>query len=165
MRRHLARATSRTRSANALVSSQDGNPSTTINPFMVMNELERWPERTTRSSPNDRKDTQGLPRPPRRRAAGVRGHHQVRGAARHQRRMKTRSNASPPTTSRTSARTRNNEKRAEPLHRVATKRPDERLMRSIEEKIDIPESRKDDFRQRDHELHRRDGDRGQEVFI
>ncbi len=37
--------------------------------------------------------------------------------------------------------------------------PDERLMRSIEEKIDIPESRKDDFRQRDHELHRRPGHR------
>ena len=32
--------------------------------------------------------------------------------------------------------------------------PDERLMRSIEKKIEIPESRKDDFRRGDYELHR-----------
>ena len=43
--------------------------------------------------------------------------------------------------------------------------PDERLMRSIEEKIDIPESRKDDFRPRDHELYRRAGGRGQALRL
>ena len=35
---------------------------------------------------------------------------------------------------------------AQPVSPAATREPDERLMRSIEEKINIPESRKDDFR-------------------
>ncbi len=38
--------------------------------------------------------------------------------------------------------------------------PDERLMRSIEEKIDIPETPQGRLPPRDHELHRRAGDRG-----
>jgi len=40
--------------------------------------------------------------------------------------------------------------------------PDERLMRSIEDKIDIPESRKDDFRRRDHETTSAARDRGRQ---
>jgi predicted Ser/Thr protein kinase len=51
-----------------------------------------------------------------------------------------------PTTSRTSAptRRRNASRTSTP---ASDDEPDERLMRAIEEKIDIPDSRKDDFRQ------------------
>ena len=51
---------------------------------------------------------------------------------------------SAPTTSTTSRRTPSAKKSATAT--PATTRPDERLMRSVEEKIDIPEGRKDDFR-------------------
>ncbi len=43
--------------------------------------------------------------------------------------------------------------------------PDERLMRSIEEKIDIPDSPQGRFPPRDHELHRRPVDRRQDVRL
>jgi serine protein kinase len=132
------RATSRTRSPTRSSATSEAS----INPFMVLNELESG-LRSTRSSPT-RRSAQALPRAARRREAGVRGHRQERGAARHL--------ADEEAIAKLCANYIDNVKAYTQKEKVKNKytgqdeEPDERLMRSIEEKIDIPESRKDDFR-------------------
>jgi hypothetical protein len=87
---------------------------------------------------------QALPRPARRGEAGVRGHRQERGPARHQRRRGRHQALCANYIDNVKAYTQ--KEKVKNRYTGQDEEPDERLMRSIEEKIDIPESRKDDFR-------------------
>ena len=138
--RHLARATSRTRSPTRW-SSDKGEGC--VNPFMVLNELEsglRHHSLITQRGAAQAHTASCWPC-----EAGVRGHRQERGPARHRRRRGRDRQALRATTSTTSRPTRRR-RRSSNKYTGQYEEPDERLMRSIEEKIDIPESRKDDFR-------------------
>ncbi len=138
--RHLARATSRTRSPTPWSRDQGEG---CINPFMVLNELEaglQAPLADHQRGPAQAA-TASCSRVVKR---GVRGHRQERGAAGHR--------ADEDAITRLCANYIDNIKAYTQREKVRNKytgqyeEPDERLMRSIEEKIDIPESRKDDFR-------------------
>jgi serine protein kinase len=134
--RHLPRYV-QDKISNALVSERG---QTSINPFMVMNELESGLAPQPHHQRGDRKRYREL----------------LRGEARSTRTSsRTRSSArSRPTRTRSRA-LRQLHRQRQGLHAEGEgqepytgqdEEPDERLMRSIEEKIDIPESRKDDFR-------------------
>jgi len=79
---------------------------------------------------------------------------QGRGAEGDQRRRRMRSVAWRPTYIE-SVRAYTQHERVRNRYTGRDEEPDERLMRSDREKINIPDSRKDDFRQENHELHRR----------
>ena len=110
---------------------------------MVLNELEKGlRHHSLITNDEQRKRYRELHR---RGEARVRGDREERGAARHQRRRRRDRQAR--------ARNYIDNIKAYTLKEKVKNRytgqdeePDERLMRSIEEKIDIPENRKDDFR-------------------
>jgi serine protein kinase len=122
--------------SNTLVSEQKEG---TISPFMVLNELESGS--TSLADQRARRQASAT-RLARCRARRVRGSSRVKFSAR-----------SRPTRRRSRSAQLHRQRQSlyaaregqEQVHRQ-DEEPDERLMRSIEEKIDIPESRKDDFR-------------------
>ena len=125
--------------SNALVAHPD---SKSINPFMVLNELESGLKH--HSLITNEEDEAGVPRAARRGEGGVREHREERSPTGHRRRR-----------GRPHAALRQLHRQRQGLHAEGkvknrftgqNEEPDERLMRSIEEKIDIPDSRKDDFR-------------------
>ena len=131
--------------SNALVCASR-RPKSYINPFMVLNELESGPQ-------NPFPHQRGRPERKRySRAAGVREgrvreHRQERGAAGHRgRRGGDCKSVCANYIDNVKAYTQREKVRKNTSSPGHDEEPDERLMRSIEEKIDIPESRKDDFR-------------------
>jgi serine protein kinase len=129
--------------SNALVNSRDGlGQVTSINPFMVLNELESGlKHHSLISSEEKRKHYREL-------LAVVKQEYEDIVKSEVQRAI----SADEESMSRLCANYIDNVKAYTQRERVKNKftgqdeEPDERLMRSIEEKIDIPESRKDDFR-------------------
>ncbi len=126
--------------SNALVSDKGEG---CVNPFMVLNELESGPRAPL--AHHQRGAAQAVPRAARRREAGVRGHREERGPARDQRR-RGRDRASSARNYIDNIKAYTQKEKVKNQYTGQDEEPDERLMRSIEEKIDIPESRKDDFR-------------------
>ena len=117
--------------------------SSSINPFMVMNELESGLKHHSLITNEDCEET--LPRTSGHGQRRVREHRQERSATGHRRRRR-RAQASVRQLHRQhQGYTRKSEK-VKNKFTGQYEEPDERLMRSIEEKIDIPDSRKDDFR-------------------
>ena len=137
---HLARATSRTRSRTRW--SRDTGDGC-VNPFMVLNELEAGLQHHSLiTNEEQRKRYRELLAVVKR---GVRGHRQERGPAGHLAPTRTRS----PSCARNyidNIKAYTQREKVRNKYTGQDEEPDERLMRSIEEKIDIPESRKDDFR-------------------
>ena len=129
--------------SNALVNSRDGaGQVTSINPFMVLNELESGlKNHSLISSEEKRKHYREL-------LAVVKQEYEDIVKSEVQRAI----SADEESMSRLCANYIDNVKAYTQRERVKNKftgqdeEPDERLMRSIEEKIDIPDSRKDDFR-------------------
>ena len=109
---------------------------------MVLNELEGGLRHHSLITSEEQRKR--VPRTARRGEAGVRGHRQERGAARHQRRRGRHRKLCANYIDNIKAYTQKEKVRNK--YTGQDEEPDERLMRSIEEKIDIPESRKDDFR-------------------
>ena len=134
------RATSRTRSRTRWSATRrDG----AINPFMVLNELESGLR--SHSLINSDEQRKRYARDALGREAGVRGHRQERGPARDQRR-RGHDRASCARNYIDNIKAYTQKEKVKNPYTGQDEEPDERLMRSIEEKIDIPESRKDDFR-------------------
>ena len=125
--------------SNALVSFQEDGY---INPFMVFTELEGGLKQPL--ADQERGRPQALPRPAGDCARRVHRDHQERGAARDLRRRRSDQALCGNYIDNIKAYTQREKVRNK--YTGQYEEPDERLMRSIEEKIDIPESRKDDFR-------------------
>jgi serine protein kinase len=113
-----------------------------VNPFMVMKELESGLKHHSLITSEEQRERTGSCS--RWCARSTRTSSRTRSSARSAA-TRTRCSGSAPTTSTTSRRTRS-ARRSSNKYTGEYEEPDERLMRSIEEKIDIPESRKDDFR-------------------
>jgi serine protein kinase len=126
-----APATCRTRSATPWSASA----ATSINPFMVLNELEGGLKQ--HSLITNEEQRKRYSRPARRREAGVRRHRQERGAARHQRR-RGRHQAKLCANYIDNVKAYTQKEKVKNKYTGQDEEPDERLMRSIEEKIDIP---------------------------
>jgi serine protein kinase len=127
--------------SNALVNTRDGNVSC-LNPFMVLNELEGGLKHHSLISSEDKKKHY------RELLAVVKQEYEDIVKSEVQRAISADEEAM----ARLCSNYIDNVKAYTQRERVKNKytgqdeEPDERLMRSIEEKIDIPESRKDDFR-------------------
>jgi serine protein kinase len=107
------------------------------------------PERARQGAPpplahHERGAAEALRRDHRPREARVRGHREERGPARHQRRRGRGQKLAANYIDNIKAFTL--KERVKNRYTGQDEEPDERLMRSIEEKIEIPENRKDDFR-------------------
>ena len=100
----------------------------------------------------------------RHREARVRRDREERGPARDQRR-RGRDRASSPANYIDNIKAYTLKEKVKNRYTGQDEEPDERLMRSIEEKIEIAENRKDDFRREIMNLHRRARGRGQEVRV
>jgi serine protein kinase len=113
-----------------------------INPFMVLNELEKGLAHHSLITDDD--SARSATRVHRHGEARVRRDRQERGPARDQRRRGGDQPLAANYIDNVKAYTL--KEKVKNRYTGKDEEPDERLMRSIEEKIDIPESRKDDFR-------------------
>jgi len=129
----ISPATSRTRSPTPWQRSRRGMRE----PLMVINELESGLRHHSLITSDRHTAVPACCRPG---ETGVRGHRKKRGPAGHHRRTRSHRKLCP-TTSTTNGLSPQKEKVKNRLHR-ARRGARRRLMRSIEEKIDIPDSRR-----------------------